>query len=129
MTRTGSQGLVMAGAFVVLLLVVSVTFVEMDRDGVRGIAVGAGLGLVNLSVGYVLTRRSLRRGMKSAMTTVAGGAVARLFVVAGLMVFFQRTGAADPAAFALTFLVFFFVFVALEMFLVEGAAGAKRRAV
>jgi hypothetical protein len=128
-TRTASQGLVMAGAFVVLLLVVSVAFVEMDRDGVRGIAVGAGLGLVNLFVGYVLTRRSLRRGMKSAMTTVAGGAVARLFVVAGLMVFFQRTGAADPAAFALTFLVFFFVFVALEMFLVEGAAGAKRRAV
>ncbi len=128
MTRTGSQGLIMVGAFIALLVVVSVAFIDMDGDGVRGTVIGAGLGLVNLAAGYVLTRRALKRGMKAAMTTVAGGAVARLFVVAGLMVVFQRTGTADPAAFALTFLVFFFVFVAMEMLLVEGAAGAHRRA-
>jgi hypothetical protein len=40
-------------------------------------------------------------------------------VVAVLTVFFQRTGAADPAAFALTFLTFFFVYVGLEVLLVE----------
>ena len=129
MSRTASQGLVMVGLFVVLILVAGLSFVDLDGDGMRGVAIGAGLGLVNLAVGYVVTRRSLRLGMKSAMATVAGGAVARLFVVAGLMVVFQRTGAADPAAFALTFLAFFFVFVAIEMLLVEGSGGARRRAV
>ena len=126
MSRTGTQGLMMTGAFAVLLLLATVSFVEMDADGVRGVLVGAGLGVLNLAVGYALTRRSLRYGMKSAMATVAGGAVARLVVVAGLMVVFQRTGTVDPAAFALTFLIFFFVFVAIEMLLVEGSTGASR---
>jgi zinc transporter ZupT len=119
----------MTGAFIVLLVVVAATFVDMDRQGVRGTAVGAGLGLVNLVVGYLVTRRTLQRGMKSAMTMLAGGFVARLVVLVSLMVIFQRTGAADPAAFALTFLVFFFVYLAVEVLLVERSLGGTRRAV
>jgi hypothetical protein len=57
--------------------------------------------------------------MKQALMTVVGGMIARLVVVAGLMVLFQRTGAADPAAFALTFLAFFFVYLGVEVLLVE----------
>jgi hypothetical protein len=49
-------------------------------------------------------------------------------VLASLMVVFQRTGAADPAAFALTFLVFFFVFLAVEVLLVERSLDGNRRA-
>jgi len=119
MTRTATSGLVMAGSFVALLLIVAIAFIDLDRDGVTGAVIGAALGLVNLAVGYAVTRRTLRSGMKSAMATLAGGFIARLFVVAGLMVLFQRTGAADPAAFALTFLVFFFVYLAVEVLLVE----------
>lgn len=122
MTRTATQGLVMVGAFIGLLVIVSIAFVELDGDGLVGAVIGAGLGLVNLALGYLLTRRTLRRGMKSAMATLAGGFVARLAVVAGLVVLFQRTGAADPAAFALTFLVFFFVYLGVEVLLVERAA-------
>lgn len=129
MTRTGQQGLVMVGAFVALLMVVAVAFVDLDRDGIRGALIGAGLGLLNLVVGYLVTRRTLRHGMKSAMATVAGGFIARLFVVVVLMVFFQRTGAADPAAFALTFLVFFFVYLAAEVLLVERSLEGTRRPV
>jgi len=81
---------------------------------------------VNLGVGYVVTRRSLRHGMKSAMATLAGGFVARLFVVAGMMLLFRRTGAVDPAAFALTFLVFFFVYVGVEVLLVERSIDEQR---
>jgi uncharacterized PurR-regulated membrane protein YhhQ (DUF165 family) len=127
-TRTATQGLVMVGAFIALLVVVSATFVEMDRQGVRGTAIGAGLGLVNLAVGYLVTRRTLRRGMKSAMAMVAGGFIARLLVLVSLMVIFQRTGAADPAAFALTFLVFFFVYLGVEVLLVERSLDGTRRA-
>jgi hypothetical protein len=57
--------------------------------------------------------------MKRALTTVAAGMIVRLLLVAGLMILFQRTGAADPAAFALTFLVFFFVYLGVEVLLVE----------
>jgi zinc transporter ZupT len=128
MTRTATQGLIMVGAFVGLLMVASLAFVELDREGVRGALIGAGLGLVNLAAGYVVTRRTLRQGMKSAMTTLLGGFIVRLLVVVGLMLFFRRTGSVDPAAFALTFLVFFFVYLGLEMLLVERSVGSARRA-
>jgi hypothetical protein len=119
MTHTATPALIVAGAFVVVLLVVLVASVELDRKGVRGTLIGAGLGLLNLAVGYLVMRRALRQGMKQALMTVAGGMIARLLVVAVLMVLFQRTGMADAVAFALTFLVFFFVYLGLEVLLVE----------
>lgn len=118
----------MVGGFVLLLVVASVAFIKLDKGGLRGTAVGAGLGLVNLGVGYLVTRRALRRGMKSAMAVLAGGFFARLLVVVGVMVALQRTGAADPTAFALTFMVFFFVYLGVEVFLVERSLNGTRRA-
>lgn len=119
MSRTAQQGLLMIGAFIGLLLLVAVTFVDFDGDGARGALIGAGVGFLNLGVGYLVTKRSLRHGMKSAMATLAGGFITRLFVVAGLMLLFRRTGSVDPAAFALTFMVFFFAYLGVEMILVE----------
>ena len=118
----------MVGAFVGLLVVAALAFIEPDGDGARGAAVGAGLGLLNLAVGYLVTKRSLRHGMKSAMATLVGGFLARLFVVAGLMLLFRRTDAIDPAAFALTFMVFFFAYLGLEMVLVERSTARSSRA-
>ena len=129
MCRTASQGLLMVGAFIGLLVVAALSFIEFDGDGARGAAVGAALGLLNLFVGYLVTKRSLRTGMKSAMVTRAGGFLARLFVVAGLMLLFRRTESIDPAAFALTFMVFFFAYLGLEMVLVERSTARTREAV
>lgn len=119
MSRTTSQGLLMVGGFMGLLVLAAMVVVEPNGDGARGAAIGAGLGLVNLAVGYLVTRRSLRSGMKSAMATLAGGFIARLFVVVALMLLFRRTDSVDPAAFALTFLVFFFAYLGVEMILVD----------
>jgi hypothetical protein len=118
-SRTTSQGLLMVGGFMGLLVLAAMVVVEPNGDGARGAAIGAGLGLVNLAVGYLVTRRSLRSGMKSAMATLAGGFLARLFVVVALMLLFRRTDSVDPAAFALTFLVFFFAYLGVEMILVD----------
>ncbi len=126
MSRTATQGLLMVGAFMGLLLMAALLFIEPDGDGVRGAAIGAGLGFANLGLGYLVTRRSLRHGMKSAMATLAGGFLARMFVVVGLMLVFRRTDAIDPAAFALTFLVFFFAYLGLEMILVERSLAGTR---
>jgi hypothetical protein len=116
----------MVGGFIGLLTVAALAFVEPDGDGARGALVGAGLGLVNLAVGYLLTRRALRQGMQSAMATLVGGFLTRLIVVVGLMLLFRRTGSVDPAAFALTFLVFFFVYLGVEMILVERSSAGTR---
>jgi hypothetical protein len=126
MSRTASQGLLMCGAFMGLLVLTAVAFVKPSADAGRGVLIGAVVGLLNLAVGYVFTRRSLQHGMKSAMATLAGGFIARLFVVVGLMLVFRRTGSVDPAAFALTFLVFFFAYLAVEMVLVERSLAAGR---
>ncbi len=117
--QTAAPGLIVAGLAVVGLMIVVFASVERDREGVLGSAIGAGVGLLNLAVGYVVMRWALRRDMKMALRTLVGGFFVRLVVVAGLMVVFQRTGAADPGAFGLTFLVFFFVYLGLEVFLVE----------
>ena len=128
MSRTAQQGLLMVGGFIGLLMIAAVAFVKPTADGARGAGVGAALGLLNLGLGYLVTSRSLRHGMKSAMATLAGGFIARLFVVAGLMLLFRRTGSVDPAAFALTFLVFFFLYLGLEMILVERSLARGREA-
>jgi hypothetical protein len=128
MTRTATVGLAMVGGLIVLLVAASAVFIKADREGLRGTAVGAGLGLLNLAVGYLVTRRALRRGMKSAMTTLLTGFLARLLAVVGLMVVFQRTKAADPVAFALVFLAFFFVYLGIEVVLVERSLREARGA-
>lgn len=128
MTRTATLGLAMVGGFTLLLVVASVAFIKMDEGGVRGAAIGAGLGLLNLGVGYLVTRRALKRGMKSAMATLAGGFFARLVVIVGLMIVLHKTGAADPVAFALAFFVLFFVYLGVEVVLVERSLNGTRRA-
>ena len=128
MTRTAKTGLVLVGGFVAILLIASVAFIELDGKGVLGALIGGGLGLVNLALGYLVTRRTLRRGsgVRTAMAMFVGGFLARLIVVAVLIVLFQRTGIADPAAFALTFLVFFFVYLFVEVLLVERSLDAEK---
>jgi threonine/homoserine/homoserine lactone efflux protein len=113
-SRTASQGLVMVGGFIALLVVTALAFVKPDGDG---------------ALGYLVTRHSLRNGMKSAVATLAGGFIARLFVVVAMILLFRRTGSVDPAAFALTFLVFFFLYLGVELLLVERSAAGARRAV
>jgi len=125
-SRTTTQGLLMVGGFIGILILAALLLVKPDADGARGAAIGAALGLINLGVGYLVTRRSLRHGMKSAMATLTGGFLARLFVVVSLILLFRRTGSVDPAAFALTFMVFFFGYLGVEMILVERSLSGSR---
>ena len=128
MRRAVTSTLVMLGVLLSLLVIAAVAFVRFDGDGVRGAVIGAALGLVNLILGYRVTRRTLERGMTSAMATLAGGFVARLLIVAGLVILFQRTGAADPATFALTFLAFFLVYLVVEVLMVQRSLSKPGRA-
>jgi hypothetical protein len=128
-TRTATQGLIMIGAFVALLLVTAVSIVKFDGEGLRGVAIGAGLGVLNLALGSLATRRVLRTRMQAAIGTVAGGFLIRLVVVVVMIVAFQRSGAVDPTAFALTFLIFFFVYLGVELLMIERSLTPTGKAV
>ena len=62
-------------------------------------AIGAGLGILNLVLGYFLTRRALRQGMKSAMRTLLSGFFLRLVAVAGLAHYFVFFGQVRPGLY------------------------------
>jgi RsiW-degrading membrane proteinase PrsW (M82 family) len=119
MTRTATLALLMIAAFVAILIAVSASVLNLNANGLRGVAAGAALGLVNLAVGSFITRRSLRQGMKSAVGTLVGGFFVRLVVLIVLFVAFERSTTVNPAAFALTFMIFFFVYLGVELFMVE----------
>jgi hypothetical protein len=128
MKRTTTAGLAAVGGFIVLLVAASAAFIDLDAQGLRGTAIGAGLGILNFAVGYLVTRRALRQGMKSALRTLLAGFLVRLVAVAGVMVVLHRTKAADPAAFGLTFMVFFFAYLGVEVLLVERSLNGTGRA-
>ena len=62
------------------------------------------------------------------VATFHGHPIGIEFAVVFLMLVFRRTGSVDPAAFALTFLVFFFLYLGLELLLVERSLAGARRA-
>lgn len=119
MTRTVSVGLALVAGMILLIGAVLLLLVEFDRAGTNGSLIGMGVGLLNLGVGYLVTRRSLRRGMKSAMATLLGGFFVRLLLVVMLVLAFHRTEAVSEVAFALVFMAFFFAYVLVEIVLVE----------
>ncbi|MBO0729066.1 MAG: hypothetical protein J2P57_07380 [Acidimicrobiaceae bacterium] len=127
MTRTATLGLAMIAGFVAVLVGVSASIVNLNGNGLRGVGAGAVLGLVNLAVGSLVTRRSLRHGMKSAVGTLVGGFFVRLVVLVILFVAFERSDTVNPAAFALTFMIFFFVYLGVELFMVERSTNRNER--
>jgi len=119
MTRTVIVGLALVAGMVLLLAAASVLLIDFDAAGRNGALAGAGLGVLNLALGYWLTRRSLKRGMKSAMATLLGGFLVRLVLVVALAFAFHSIEGISEVAFALVFMVFFFAYVAVEVLLVE----------
>ena len=125
MKRTTTAALAAVGGFLVLLVAASAAFIDLDAEGLRGTAIGAGLGVVNLVAGYLVTRRALRLGMKSAMKVLMSGFLLRLMALAGLTLLFQRTASIDAVAFALTFMFFFFIYLGVEVMLVERSLNGR----
>jgi len=105
-----------------------VLFPKLDGPGLAGAGAGAGLGLINLGVGSRLTARALRQGLRSVMGLVLGGMIVRLLLLCGLVLLFHFVDAVNEVAFALSFMVLFFVYVGVEVLLVERTLRRKRGA-
>ena len=119
MTPIAKRGLLAAGGFVVLVAALLAVFVTFNDAAARGIAIGVALGLANLAVSLFFTKRALHKGVQGAMATIVAGFSARLVVLVALFLVFKQTSTIDAAAFALTFVAFFFVYLAVEIVQVE----------
>lgn len=99
----------------------------LDARRLRGVFAGLGLGLVNAGVGSLLAARAMRGGLGGALTFMLGGFFGRLIALVVLMLWFRSSGWADHAAFALTFLLCFFLFLGFEVRFVARATHSTRR--
>lgn len=119
MTPIAKRGLLLAAGFVLLVGAVSAVFVNFDGSAERGIAIGFGLGVVNLVLGIFVTKRALEKGIRSATATVMGGFGLRFVLLVTLFLVFKQSSTVDAAAFGLTFVALFFVYLAAEIVMVE----------
>jgi zinc transporter ZupT len=120
MTPLAKRALLLTGGFIALVVALAGAFVKFDSAGGRGVMIGVALGLVNFVAGLLLTRRSLQSGgMKAATATLAGGFGARLAVLVTLFLVFRNSSTVSASAFGLTFVAFFFVYLAVEIVMVE----------
>jgi hypothetical protein len=118
-TPLAKRAVMLSGGFLALVVAMSFVFVSFDSAAVRGVAVGAALGIANLVVGLFVTRRALSKGMHSATNTLIAGFGVRFVLLVALFLLFEQTTAIDAAAFGLTFVAFFFVYLAAEIVMVE----------
>ena len=128
MTATTRTVLIAMTAGMVLLAAgAAASLIEFDRAGLIGAGIGLALGLLNLVVGYRMTLRAVNLGLNPALRIMLGGFFVRLLVLGGLTLAFQRTEAIDEVAFALVFLLFFFVLLAIEIVVVEKTLQGRSR--
>ena len=93
--------------------------VDFDGPGLAGIGIGAALGALNLALGLWLTARALRKGGKTVLRVMMGGFLIRFVTLAVLIVLFHSMEGVSEIGFGITFMIFFMVFMGLEVRLVE----------
>ena len=120
MTATTTKVLIAMTVGVALMVAGGVAyFVDLDSAGLLGAGIGAALGLLNLAVGYRMTSRAVTLGLNPALRILVGGFFVRLVVLAGLLLWFHSIPSIDEVAFAVVFMLFCFVLVAIEIVIVE----------
>jgi hypothetical protein len=122
---TSSRALVLAGmmgALLVVALVVVLLVRGLDGPALAGLGIGGALGAVNLAAGGLLLAFTLRRRPKAALAVSLGGFFVRLGVLLGLTYGFSTVEAVDEITFAVSFVVFFFLFLVVEIGIVSRAS-------
>jgi hypothetical protein len=120
-------GTMLLAAGALLLAGLYVSRRGLDPAATRGLLVGLGLGIVNVVAGGWATARALRRSVAGAVRLMLVGFFVRMVALGGLVLWFQRGDWADATAFALSFLVFFLLFLVFEMRLVMRSTPSVRR--
>ena len=106
-----------------LVLLVLLALVVVGRGATAasywGVAWGAIVGGLNIAVSGWLLARTLRRRPERAILVSVGGFFVRLVVLLGLTFAFWKTDGVDEMSFAVSFVIFFFAFLFVEIALLE----------
>ena len=119
MSAIGKRGLLLSIGFVALIAAAAGALVSFNGAAARGVALGVALGIVNLVAGLLVTRRSLDSGIKSVTGMITLGFGIRLIVIVTLFMIFRHSSTISASAMGLTFVAFFFVYLAAEIVMVE----------
>jgi hypothetical protein len=125
--KSSTVGVLVLGAVLVLIVATFLREMTLDRPTIIGVLLGAGLGALNIVLGYAATSRALRKGTATALRTVLGGFFVRLVTLVALLLYFHSQAWVNEIAFALSFMVFFLVFLAIEVRMVQRSLNGSRR--
>jgi hypothetical protein len=128
--RTSALSILTAamGLFTVAALVAVVVYRGLDGAVLVGLGLGAGLGAVNLAAGGFLLSWTLRRRPKWALAVSLGGFFVRLGLLLGLTYAFWAPEWVDAVTFAIGFVVFFFLFLVVEIGIVGRVSKTQAKA-
>ena len=115
-------GALLMGAMTIAALLAVVIFRGLEGPALAGLGIGAGLGAVNLALGGGLLWWTLKRRPKAALIVSLVGFFARLGILLGLTYWFWSVPEVDAITFAVSFVVFFFLFLVVEIGIVSRAS-------
>lgn len=106
-----------AGLAVILALGVGViALMGVDAHMLSGVATGAAAGLVLMAFGWFTTLKGINSGeYKHALGHVLGGFMLRLVVLTAGFLLLALTGWANPAGFAIAFLMAVMAYLAVQI--------------
>lgn len=84
-----------------------------------GVGWGAIAGGLNIAVAGWLLARTLRRRPELAVRVSVGGFFVRMLLLLGLTFAFWKTDGVDEMSFAVSFMIFFFAFLFVEIVLLD----------
>jgi hypothetical protein len=124
-----SYGIASLAVLALAGLVLAGRYVGFDAQMWLGIGAGGALGALTMGLSLLSLRKALKQLEKAAaLGQVLGGFFLRMvLVVAGTLVF-AWTGWASPIGFALSFLMTVFLYLSIEVHLVQKALDAPRPA-
>jgi len=117
--KSSTIGLLALGGTTVLLGTYVLRRMELDRAAVVGLVLGAVVGAANLVLGYWATSRAVKQGVGAALRTMLSGFLIRLVVLVGLLYYFHLQDWVNEITFAVSFMVFFCLFLAIEVRMVQ----------
>ena len=125
MKRSTGGVILFAGAILVIAVAYLLT-TPLDGPLLVGVLFGAALGGFNILVSYMGITRALSKGQTAVVGMMLGGFFARLTVLVLLVLYFQTQPWVNEVAFAVSFMVFFCVFMAIEIHLVQRSLNGSR---
>jgi hypothetical protein len=93
---------------------------------VKGIAVGVGMSLVNIVLGYAFIEASFGKSHTTFLTYVLGGMVVRLLLMWGALIIFLCEFSFHTASLMITLLLFYVVNLVLEILYLQKRVEIKR---